>query len=276
MGDCRYCGKPAGLLRSVHKECDVKHNSGKEEISSLIEEAAKNAASIGSLKKKLEDIAKSHFISDSELTSFVVENWGMAVEAAFEDGVLTPEEESNLVEIQKAYGLTPTDLDGHGAFTKVVKGTVLRDILNGTIPERMRVEGNIPFNFQKGEKLVWIFHGVKYYEQKTRRHYEGGSHGVSIRVAKGLYFRTGGFKAHPVETTETVHVDNGILGVTNKHVYFAGSVKSFRVAYPKIVSFEPYTNGIGIQRDAASAKPQTFITGDGWFTYNLVMNLSQQ
>jgi hypothetical protein len=28
-------------------------------------------------------------------------------------------------------------------------------------------------------------------------------------------------------------------------------------------------------RDAANAKPQFFITGDGWFTYNLVTNLSQ-
>ncbi len=247
-----------------------------DEIGLLIEGAAKDASAIGSLKQKLADIASNNFISDSELKSFVVENWGKAVDAAFEDGVLTPEEESSLVEIQNAFDLTPKDLDRNGAYTKVVKGTVLRDILNGTIPERVRVEGNIPFNFQKGEKLVWVFQNVSYYEQKTRRHYEGGSRGVSIRVAKGLYFRTGAFKAHPVETTETVHVDDGILGVTDKHVYFAGAVKSFRIAYPKIVSFEPYTDGVGIQRDAASAKPQTFITGDGWFTYNLVMNLSQQ
>lgn len=30
-----------------------------------------------------------------------------------------------------------------------------------------------------------------------------------------------------------------------------------------------------LMRDAASAKPQIFITGDGWFTYNLVTNLAQ-
>jgi hypothetical protein len=28
-------------------------------------------------------------------------------------------------------------------------------------------------------------------------------------------------------------------------------------------------------RDAATARPQTFVTGDGWFTYNLLMNLSE-
>lgn len=275
MGDCKYCGKSAGFLRGTHKECTSIHDKGAIEIGTLIESATKDASTIGALKSKAEDVAKKSFISYSELKSLVIENWGKAVDAAFEDNILAPEEESNLAEIRKTFELTQQDLDGKGAFTKVVKGTVLRDILNDKLPERIKVDGKIPFNFQKDEKLIWIFQGVNYYEQKTRRHYVGGSHGVSIRVAKGLYFRAGAFKAHPVETTETVHVDNGILGITNKHIYFSGRAKSFRVAYKKIVSFEPYNDGIGIQRDTTTAKPQTFATGDGWFTYNLVTNLSR-
>jgi len=45
--------------------------------------------------------------------------------------------------------------------------------------------------------------------------------------------------------------------------------------YAKIVSFEPFSDGLGLVRDAAIAKPQIFVTGDGWFTYNLVTNLSR-
>jgi len=45
------------------------------------------------------------------------------------------------------------------------------------------------------------------------------------------------------------------------------------VRLDKIVSFMPFSDGVGIQRDAATAKPQFFITGDGWFTYNLLMNV---
>ena len=45
--------------------------------------------------------------------------------------------------------------------------------------------------------------------------------------------------------------------------------------YDRIVSFDPYDDGFGIMRDAQSAKPQTFRTGDGWFAYNLVVNLAQ-
>ena len=57
--------------------------------------------------------------------------------------------------------------------------------------------------------------------------------------------------------------------------YFAGRQKQFRVRYDKIVAFEPFSDGFGIMRDAPTAKPQTFWTGDGWFAYNLAVNLAQ-
>jgi hypothetical protein len=49
---------------------------------------------------------------------------------------------------------------------------------------------------------------------------------------------------------------------------------AFRIPYAKIVSFEPFDNGLGIMRDGVSAKPQIFVTHDGWFSYNLVSNLA--
>jgi len=72
-----------------------------------------------------------------------------------------------------------------------------------------------------------------------------------------------------------VHVDTDLLGVTTKHIYFAGASKRFRINYSKIVAFEPYEDGIGVQRDAQRAKHQSFLTGDGWFVYNLIVNLAQ-
>ena len=61
----------------------------------------------------------------------------------------------------------------------------------------------------------------------------------------------------------TVHADTGLLGLTTKHVHFAGSRKRFRVRYDKIVAFDSYEDGFGIMRDAQTAKPQAFRTGDG-------------
>ena len=127
----------------------------------------------------------------------------------------------------------------------------------------------------KSEQLVWVIQDVDYLETVTRRERRGSSHGVSIRVARGLYYSPRQFRSRPIEWEETVHADTGLLGLTTKHIYFAGARKKFRVRYDKIVSFEPYSDGLGIMRDAQTAKPQTFRTGEGWFVYNLAANLAQ-
>ena len=56
----------------------------------------------------------------------------------------------------------------------------------------------------------------------------------------------------------------------SRHLYFAGDDKSFRIRHDRIVSYHPYTDGIGVVRDAANAREQLFLTGDGWFTQNLI------
>jgi hypothetical protein len=147
--------------------------------------------------------------------------------------------------------------------------------LNGVIPQRVSVNANLPINLQKGEQIVWAFPAADYLEDKTKRQYVGGSQGVSVRIMKGVDYRVGAFKGQPVERTERVHIDTGWVVITNKHIYFAGSARSLRIPYSKVVSFLPFDDGIGIIRDAANAKPQIFVTGDGWFSYNLVTNLAQ-
>lgn len=84
----------------------------------------------------------------------------------------------------------------------------------------------------------------------------------------------GAFRGSPVETTECIHIDTGLFAVTTKQVYFAGHSKSLRIRHDQIVSFIPYSEGIGLQRDATTAKPQIFVTGDGWFTDNLLSNVT--
>ena len=108
-----------------------------------------------------------------------------------------------------------------------------------------------------------------------RRERRGASHGVSIRVARSLYYRPSTFPSRSIEWEETVHAGTGMLGLTTKHVYFAGRRKRFRVRYDNIVAFDPHEDGFAVIRDAQTAKPQSFVTGDGWFAYNLAANLAQ-
>ena len=97
----------------------------------------------------------------------------------------------------------------------------------------------------------------------------GTSHKLSIRVARGLYHRHSTFRSWPIEWEETVHPGTGMLGLTTRHIYFAGNRKRFRVRYDWIVTLDPHDDGSGTMRDDQTGRPQYFRTGDGWSGYNL-------
>lgn len=275
MGHCVYCGKSAGILRDKHNHCHQLYQGGKSKILTLIRILGPKGGAMQKIEEKIKEIAASSFISKQKLYDLIASGWELAVESAFDDGILTEGEEHALLKFKNHFSLSQEVLDKNGAYTKIVKGAVIRDILNGDLPARMQFDVILPFNLQKTESLIWVFQNIDYYEQNTRTRYVGGSHGVSIRIAKGIYYRLGRFKGERLQNAQTVHADTGLLGITNKHIYFSGPTKRFRIAYNKIVTFEPYSDGVGVQRDAVSAKPQTFVTGDGWFTYNLITNLAQ-
>ena len=275
MGQCSYCGKDAGLLKKFHKECKLRFDDG---LSQIIETAAAGAVSttdLVALQSALVTIAKSSLVRRDAFKEALVKGYENAVERALEDEIISSEEEDALDAYKNHFQFEQTELDENGAYTKLVQAGVLRDLMEGKLPARINVQGQLPFNLQKSEELVWVFQNVKYLEERQRTTYSGGYSGVSLRIAKGVYYRTGGFRGNPTITSTTVHVDTGLLGITTKHIYFSGSNKSFRAPYPKIVSFTPFSDGFGLQRDAMTAKPQSFVIGDGWFVYNLVTNLAQ-
>jgi hypothetical protein len=87
---------------------------------------------------------------------------------------------------------------------------------NGVIPHYAQITGPMPINLQKGEQIIWLFNNVSYHAVRTKTRYVGGSHGVSIRIAKGLYYRVGAFKGERVQTKNLVLEGIGALVITNK------------------------------------------------------------
>lgn len=275
MGDCIYCKLPAGFLRKKHKECFAKHEAGYKSMYNDLVSRITQESNFDELEKSVIKICSESYISETERKSCLIKAWEISVDSFLENGVIDNEEEIKLVNFQKQFNLSQSDLDKNGALTKTAQSVILREICNGVLPSPLNISGNIPVNLQKNEQIIWVFQNSKYLEDKSRRKFVGGSQGVSLRIAKGVYYRVGSFKGNSVSYTERVHVDTGAVIITNKHIYFAGPKKSMRVPFAKIVSFEPFSDGLGIMRDAASAKPQIFVTGEGWFIYNLVSNLSQ-
>jgi hypothetical protein len=274
VSDCIFCGKPAGFLHHRHHDCAQKHEHGRQEISNLVLGITSSSDAIVSVVHRINQIADQSFVSEVETKELSTTAWSTAVDHSLQYGVLNEEVEERLVDLKEGLSISSEDLRHTGAWDRLVKSAVLRDLMHGVIPKRIQWDGDLPLNFQKSEQLVWIFQHSEYLEEKTSRQYIGGSRGISVRIMKGVYYHVSGFKGRTIDRTERVHVDTGLVAVTTKHLYFSGTKRSFRIPYTKVVSFEPFSNGLGIMRDAASAKTQIFVTHDGWFTYNLVANLA--
>jgi hypothetical protein len=228
---------------------------------------------VETLRQQLENLAVSGHVPQQKVRAILRNAWECAVDASLSDSALTLEEEHSLYDFSKQFQFTRDELDVNGALTRIVKAGVIRDLIAGNIPKRLEVSGGLPFRLLSDEILIWVFTSVDYFEERTQRHYEGRSSGVSIRIVRGVYYRVGAFKGQPVDTQYLAHVDTGLLGVTDKNIYFSGQSKTLRIPHKNIIGLRTFSDGVGIDRDAVSAKRQFFRTGDGWFTYNLLSNI---
>lgn len=271
---CKFCGQPAGFFRSEHKECELIHSNAMVTIPKEISQSITSTSDFSNLNNEITTIAKTGFVNQNELSELYILGFDKAVEIFLDDGIIADEEEKKISSFKKYFNLDQSILNKNGSFEKVAKGLILNDIFQGKLPEdRLNISGNSPFLLEKGETIIWIFQNVEFYEQRTKTSFEGKSQGISIKIAKGVYYRTGHFKGNPITTTQMTLIADGMFALTNKNIYFASTSKNFKTPYSKLISLTQYSDGIGLQKDGVSAKPQVFKGLDGWFTYNVILNL---
>ena len=277
MSDCIYCGQSAGFLKSKHQGCEMNHETGSLQIIDSIKSAIMSNSDFYKLENDIKNIASKIYIKSSELNNLYTKGFDNAVDFFLNDSIITTDEELKIYKFRSHFNFGQEIIDKNGSLQRIVKSSILRDILNGKPPAaKMNIQGNLPFLLQKSENIIWIFKNVNFYEQITQTEFQGRSQGLSFRIAKGVYYRTGTFKGHPVKTEEMKYVSNGLVGLTDKNIYFSSTMKNFKIPYNKILTLDPYEDGLGIQKDGTSSKPQIFKGLDSWFTYNLISNLNNQ
>lgn len=281
MGACSICGKPAGFLKSLHPECEQRRleekrrrDEGAMRIANSLVRAAHGKSTIQSVENELATQARELNLNAAQRDLIIRFAWRQAVDVYLEDGALDEVEENRLFQYCNHFRLDQDpDPQTNEYLLKLTKAGVIRDLREGKQPNRMDYVGSAMMNFQKNEYLIWAFPQTQYLETVKKRKSRGRGHGVNVRIAKGVYYRVGQFESEPVEKLVLADRGTGQMFLTSKHIYFTSPNQSFRIAYRRIVSFDPHPDGITVMREAATAKPQTFRNGDGWFTSNVIANL---
>jgi hypothetical protein len=276
MGACIYCGASAGFLRKQHRDCRTRHDLAAEKIPTFFVKCLESRLPAARFKELVTDAARNNHIGNSELQSLVLEGISNLIDTVLADHAITASEEARIDELCKAFSVGGKDLIPSGAMHKLAKGIILRELENGRLPDSLpKIEGDLPLNLERDEVIIWVFNGVSYLTPRTRTKYVGGSHGMSFRIMKGVYYRVGAFKGEPVKTEYLSNEGHGDLVITNRNVYFVSPQKVLKLPPRKILSIQPYADGIAITRDAANAKPQIFILDDPWFATNAIARLNQ-
>ena len=281
MGICKYCRKDAGWFKSEHAECKWAHDSALKKMRDLCIDAALSGEPDPGLESQLRNIAQEARVNSGQVRPIVLGAIDDALQDALGDHLLERDELQALNRYKDALKISDREMESRGLTTKIRQAVLLRSLFeDGAIPKREqpRLGGRrerLPFNMMKSESLLWVFRNVDYLTEVVSREFQAGSSGMSFRVARGVYYRTGSSRGRTVTTKSMEVVDSGMMGVTTKHIYWAGqegfgNSQSFRIRLNRIVSLEPYEDGISVMRDTQRAKPEGFVGMDGGFAANLV------
>ena len=158
------------------------------------------------------------------------------------DKRLSPAEDKQLQELAKNLGVKVNNDDA--TMNLLNKYRLFWTIENGQIPS---IQADI--NLQKSECLYFKTN-IDWYEMRTvtrRINYNGTS--ARIRICKGVYYTIGSIS--PEKVTENIWklIDTGTLYVTSKRLIFMGSNSNKNIRFNKVLAFEPYSDGVQIEKD---------------------------
>lgn len=209
-------------------------------------------------------------LSNEQMTDTYFFMLNQAAENYMKDGLLTDDEEQKIEEYMNTLGLSATNLPPQyqgSELSRIEQMRMLKQLQQGVIPQ---TNLHAPILLGKGEVVLWCYDGVTMWQEKVKREMVGSHSGFSFRVVKGVTYRTGGFKGHPVEHSYMDQAGTGSLYITNKHIIFHSSERSTKIPYKKIIGLNPYQDGMGVQQDGANAKKLVFQGFDCSFVLNLM------
>jgi hypothetical protein len=181
-------------FRRSHAECRVRHEVGRQQLAKLFRGCLRGSTPADQLARDARAIADAHFLVADECRSLAIARFQGAVEDALDDRLLSKEEEGKIDALMSEFALSNVDIGA--CAERLVKAKILREVDDGVVKPRQEGQRHNTVNLQKNEVVLWTFENVELHEIQSRTSYVGASHGVSFRIARGVYYRIGAFKGN--------------------------------------------------------------------------------
>ncbi|HVX35847.1 MAG TPA: hypothetical protein VHC71_06485, partial [Hyphomicrobium sp.] len=158
---------------------------------------------------------------------------------------------------------------------KLIKLSIVNELYDGRIPDRVSIVGPMPVEFGRGESVLWIFNQVLAYRMAPGKKEEG----VSIDPASPIesrYVSTRALDKAHIPKKQLREKANGDLVVTNRNIYFLPNPEShIRIPISRIFSLQPYAEGFFVSCRPVKERSRAFLLDDPWFATNVIGRLAQ-
>lgn len=197
--------------------------------------------------------------------------FGSLVDSILADNYFSEEEELELNRLCELTGGLNSRVVKDWDLAKLTRARLIRDLLTGNVRPVFNAQ-NFPIVLQRKEVVVWGANNVEFITTKTERQFVAGSRGVSVRIAKGVYYRVGNSRGHTESKEVLDNLGKGFLVVSNKHIFINATKLNKKIPLSKLISVTPYRGEVEICCEGNRGRPIYVKVPDSQFWANVIGN----
>ena len=261
MGKCIICNKFAGPFYSLHKTCYQVYQDTRENLRRVLSESIASATETEKLVNALQGCRPANSFSLHQFESLITHTWQEQAIRVAKGKSLDDRQANYLLDVALALGIEDKDVEPH-LFQRLGNIQHLVRINQGQPAAKVFTHLDDRIDLADEESVAWIFEDVL--KMERRRHAEDNKWSILQPILNNLFNRS-----RYKEATAKVEA-TGVLTITNRNLYYTTEEKITRICIADLYAITPMKDGIRIQTRQRNAVPDTYITGDGRFTYALL------
>ena len=226
------------------------------------------------IKQLVEKLSSEFQLTQQQVEHAHVEVLDKAANNYLKDGMISDVEQHKIDDYVQCFDVPLSQLSAKYKNTQIEKigqAAIIKDLQRGVAPSKSLP---VPILIAKNEVALWIYNDVTFYQEKVEKEFVGRHGGFSFKIIKGVYYRTGQSKGHPIEHSYMDRVGIGQLIITNQNIFYYSQTKSVKIPLKKIIGIVPYSDGVEIQKDGANSRRMVFQGFDCWFIMNLISQIN--
>ncbi len=260
MGKCIVCNKSAGPFYSLHKTCYQVYEDTRESLHKAFSKCVESSEHSSKFVATVNECKPASAFSQNLFTSLVKREWQDQAKKIIQSKSLNASHARNLLSTATVLEIQDKDVEPH-LFTRLANVEYLE-----RLDQNQTISANFPelykeIDMANDESLMWVFEETLKVEAKRQRDQQWT---IFHSILNNLFNRSR-YKQLDVEVEAM-----GQLVVTDRSLYYVTKRNTTKINFADIYSTTPLKDGVRIQTTQRDATPDTYITGDGRFTYSLL------